>query len=211
MENFFNRRYSIRLVWLITVVFIFFVIILAITFKFVLGWSYKDSFDYTSKISLTILALCTLLYHLHNLENQIKTQQKSNKQNLAKHTYDICSDFRRPMMMDINEDVRKLLVSLQTKNLSKGRIKKFEKFLNKEKNIKYRKSLVLTLNYFESISAMVLAGDLDNEIVQRLFGSLFGRYYILLQDYISYRQEESPKSWANYQKLVKKWKEETKH
>lgn len=177
--------------------------------KFLFNWNSSSAFDLTSKATLTILAFCTLLYHLHNMELQLKAQQKSNKQNLAKYTYDICSDFRKPDMMHINEDLRCLTV-LQEKNLEKGNIKKFDIFINKEENKHYRKSLILTLNYFESISAMVLEGDLDDEIVKRLFGKLFGRYYDKLKHFIDSRQQVSPKSWSNFEKLALKWKEEAK-
>ncbi|WP_375605722.1 hypothetical protein [Flavobacterium davisii] len=190
MENFFNKKYSIKLIWLISFIFVILASGIFIYLKYISNWSTKDAFDYTSKITLTILAFLTLIYHLHNLENQIKTQQKSNQQNLAKYTYDICSDFRKPAMMDINEDLRQL-IKTQEQNLEKNKIKEFVDYIDKEENLKYRKSLIITLNYFESISAMVLAGDLDNDIVKRLFGKLFGRYYYKLQHYIEFRQLES--------------------
>lgn len=204
MENFFNKKYSIKLVWVITALFVILATAVFAFLKYVLIWDDKDSFDFTTKFTLTTLAFLTLLYHLHNLENQIKTQQRSNQQNLAKHTYDICSDFRKPMMMDINEDLR-CLIKMQAENLEEGKINKFVEFIEKDENRKYRQSLIITLNYFESISAMVLAGDLDNDIVKRLFGKLFGRYYNRLKNYIKYRQDESNRSWVNYEKLVKKW------
>ena len=204
MENFFNKKYSIKLVWLITTVFIIIATVMFVFLNYIQNWTIKDSFDYTTKFTLTILAFLTLLYHLHNLENQIKTQQKSNQQNLAKYTYDICSDFRKPMMMDINEDLR-CLIKTQGQNLDKVKIDIFVSFIEDIENKKYRQSLIITLNYFESISAMVLAGDLDNEIVKRLFGKLFGRYYNKLKHYIDYRQDESNRSWVNFEKLVKKW------
>ena len=208
MENFFSKKYSIRLVWLITALFLVLATSVFVYLKYIQTWTDKDSFDFTTKFTLTILAFLTLLYHLHNLENQIKTQQKSNKQNLAKYTYDICSDFRKPSMMDINEDLR-CLIKIQTENLERGRINEFVDFIEKDDNKKYRQSLIVTLNYFESISAMVLAGDLDNDIVKRLFGKLFGRYFNKLKHYIKYRQDESNRSWVNYEKLVKKWIDET--
>jgi hypothetical protein len=208
MENFFSKKYSIRLVWLITALFLVLATSVFVYLKYIQTWTDKDSFDFTTKFTLTILAFLTLLYHLHNLENQIKTQQKSNKQNLAKYTYDICSDFRKPSMMDINEDLR-CLIKIQTDNLERGRINEFVDFIEQDGNKKYRQSLIITLNYFESISAMVLAGDLDNDIVKRLFGKLFGRYFNKLKHYIKYRQDESNRSWVNYEKLVKKWIDET--
>jgi hypothetical protein len=208
MENFFSKKYSIRLVWLITALFLVLAISVFVYLKYIQTWTDKDSFDFTTKFTLTILAFLTLLYHLHNLENQIKTQQKSNKQDLAKYTYDICSDFRKPSMMDINEDLR-CLIKLQAENLERGQINEFVNFIEQDVNKKYRQSLIVTLNYFESISAMVLAGDLDNDIVKRLFGKLFGRYFNKLKHYIKYRQDESNRSWVNYEKLVKKWIEET--
>ncbi|MDV3508943.1 hypothetical protein CMU89_17175 [Elizabethkingia anophelis] len=208
MNKFFEKRYSVRLVWLIF-------IILAITFlgvfifiKYFLEWQTKDAVDYTTKIILAGLAFLTLIYHIHNLENQIETQKRSNRQNLAKYTYDICSDFRRPMMMDINEDLRILLKTKEKLLLQRSTMAEFEEYLNDEENCKYRKALILSLNYFESISAMVLAGDLDNEIVKRLFGKLFGMYYDKLKWYIEKMQEQYPRSWINFKKLVKKWKEE---
>ncbi len=209
MENFFNKKFSIRLVWLITIIFVIFSASIFVYLKYIELWNTKESFDYTSKLTLIILAILTLLYHLHNLENQIKTQEKNNRQNLAKYTYDVCSDFRKPMMMDINEDLRKL-IDIESKNLEKNKIDKFNAFIEKEENIKYRKALIITLNYFESISAMVLAGDLDNEIVKRLFGKLFGRYYDKLKHYIDFRQINSPRSWSNFEKLSKKWNDENK-
>lgn len=209
MENFFNKKYTIRLVWLVTVIFVIFSLAIFVYLKYVELWLAKEAFDYTSKLVLIILGILTLLYHLHNLENQIKTQEKSNRQNLAKYTYDICADFRKPMMMDINENLRKL-IDIESKNLEKNKIDKFNAFLDKEENIDYRKALIITLNYFEGISAMVLAGDLDNEIVKRHFGKLFGRYYDKLKHYINYRQIDSPKSWCNYEKLSKKWNQEDK-
>ena len=114
-------------------------------------------------------------------------------------------------MMDINENLRKLLIIKGELLLQKSTVKDFEAFLNDESQCEYRKALVVTLNYFESISAMVNAGDLDNEIVKKLFGKLFGRYYEKLELYIEYRQEESPKSWVNYEKIVKKWREDDKY
>lgn len=54
-------------------------------------------------------------------------------------------------------------------------------------------------------------GDLDNEIVKRLFGKLFGRYYVKLKHYIEHRQEEAPRSWVNFEKLAKKWINEEKN
>lgn len=210
MENFFNKKFSIRLVWLITIIFVIFSASIFIYLKYIELWNTKVAFDYTSKLTLIILALLTLLYHLHNLENQIKTQEKNNRQNLAKYTYDVCSDFRKPMMMDINEDLRKL-IDIESKNLEKNKIDKFNAFIEMEENIKFRKSLIITLNYFESISAMVLAGDLDNEIVKRHFGKLFGRYYDKLKHYIDFRQVNSPRSWCNFEKLSKKWNQEDKN
>lgn len=209
MENFFNKKYTIRLVWVVTIIFVVFSVSVFVYLKYVELWLAKEAFDYTSKLVLIILGILTLLYHLHNLENQIKTQEKSNRQNLAKYTYDICADFRKPMMMDINENLRKL-IDIESKNLEKNKIDKFNAFLDKEENIDYRKALIITLNYFEGISAMVLAGDLDNEIVKRHFGKLFGRYYDKLKHYINYRQIDSPKSWCNYEKLSKKWNQEDK-
>lgn len=209
MENFFNKKYSIKLVWLVTFVFILFSSCIFVYLKYILGWCTKDAFDYTSKLTLMILAILTLLYHLHNLENQIKTQQKNNQQNLAKYTYDICADFRKPMMMDINENLRKL-IKIQCRNLEKNKIQKFNDFIEEDGNNDYRKALIITLNYFEGISAMVLAGDLDNDIVKRHFGKLFGRYYDKLRNYIDFRQLESPRSWSNFEKLSKKWNEEEK-
>lgn len=204
MNNFFNKRYSFRLVWIIIVFLCLVFLGVFILLKFILHWQTKEAFDYTSKFTIAILAFLTLIYHIHNLENQIKTQENSNKQNLAKYTYDICSDFRRPVMMNINEDLRRLLIS-QKENLESQNIKEFIKFIDDEKNREYRQALAISLNYFESISAMVLAGDLDNDIVKRLFCKLFGRYYLRLKHYINYRQEESPKSWVSFEILAKKW------
>jgi len=162
------------------------------------------AFDYTYKFTLCLFAFITLLYHFHNLENQIRTQENSNKQNLAKYTYDICSDFRRPVMMEVNEHVR-CLVKDQKNNLERHTIKDFHKYIEETENKEKRMALIVTLNYFESVSAMALAGDLDNEIVKRLFGKLFGRYYLTFQHYINYRQEEASKVWVNFEKLAIKW------
>ena len=210
MNNLFQKKYSIKLIWLITLTFVFVSVLLFFLLYSILSWTSKESFDFTSKFVLTTLAFLTLLYHLHNLENQIKTQQKSNQQNLAKYTYDICSDFRKPMMMDINENLR-CLITMQSHNLTEATIKEFIKFTDDNKNKKYRKALIVTLNYFEGVSVMVLAGDLDNAIVKKIFGGLFGRYYDKLKYYIDYRQIESPRSWVNYEKLVKIWKEEIRN
>ncbi|MDY3351490.1 DUF4760 domain-containing protein [Riemerella anatipestifer] len=157
-----------------------------------------------------MLAFFTLVYHLHNTENQIRTQKESNKQNLAKYTYDICSDFRKPAMMDSIENTRVLLKSQSGLLVNMEKAKEFDNYLNK--NAEYRKSLVLIINYFESISAMALVGDLNDEIVKRLFGTLFTVYYKKLQYYIDYKQTlENPRSWANFEKLAKKWLEEDKY
>lgn len=207
MNNLFQKRYSIKLIWLISFIFILVSLIVFFILYIIIEWNAKEAFDYTTKFVLATLAFLTLLYHLHNLENQIKTQQKSNQQNLAKYTYDVCADFRKPMMMDINENLR-CLVSEQKYNLTERNIKKFVKFVDNPKNKKYRKSLIVTLNYFEGVSGMVLAGDLDNTVVKKAFGGLFGRYYDELKYYIDYRQKESPRSWINFEKLVKIWKEE---
>lgn len=210
MNNLFQKRYSVKLIWLISFIFITISIVVFFVLYNILGWNSKDSFDFTTKFVLASLAFLTLLYHLHNLENQIKTQQRSNQQNLAKYTHDICSDFRKPTMMDINENLR-CLIKMQCHNLNERNIKKFVKFVDKPKNKKYRKSLIVTLNYFEGVSGMVLAGDLDNTVVKKAFGGLFGRYYDELKHYIDFRQKESPRSWVNYEKLVKIWKDEIRN
>lgn len=210
MNNFFNKRYSIRLIYL---VFVFLALVFFSTFLFLryfMSCEPKEAFEFTYKFTLCILAFLTLLYHMHNLENQIRTQEASNRQNLSKYTYDICSDFRRPVMMEINEDLRTLLIE-QKEKLESQNIKEFILFIDDPANRKYRQSLAISLNYFESISAMVLAGDLDNDIVKRLFCKLFGRYYIRLKHYISYRQEEAPKSWVSFETLAKKWINDEKH
>ncbi|HFK5599174.1 TPA: hypothetical protein ACG0AT_003761, partial [Elizabethkingia anophelis] len=75
-------------------------------------------------------------------------------------------------MMEINEDLRNLLTD-QKEKLESQNIKEFIKFIDDPENRKYRQALSISLNYFESISAMVLAGDLDNDIVKRLFCKLF--------------------------------------
>lgn len=204
MASLFEKKFEIKLYWIVIVGLI---VLFGIVF-FVLNSIYEfrkiTSFDYTVKFVLATLAFLTLLYHLYNLENQIKTHKLSNRQNLAKYTYDICSDFRKPMMMEINEDLRCLL-NAQQKNLEKGKIKKFVEYIENPVNRSQRQALIITLNYFESISAMVEAGDLDNDIVKRLFGRLFGRYYERLSYYIEFRQIESPRSWVNYEALAKKW------
>lgn len=208
IDNFFKKRYSIRLVWLLVLVLLLAFSGLFIFLKYFLGWQTRESVDYTSKVVLVMLAFLTLIYHMHNLENQIETQKKSNRQNLAKYTYDICSDFRKPMMMDINEDIRQLMISQGNLLQQRSTIPDFVAFIDNEENCRFRKALIVTLNYFESISAMILAGDLDNDIVKRLFGKLFGKYYNKLQYYIDHIQQESPKSWKNYERIVKKWRED---
>ncbi|AZA60832.1 DUF4760 domain-containing protein [Chryseobacterium indoltheticum] len=209
MNNLFNKRYSIRLIWLIFISLALTFCAVFLAFKFFGHWKTSASLDYTAKITLAILAFLTLMYHIHNLENQIKTQENSNRQNLAKYTYDICSDFRRPMMMDVNEDLR-CLINEQSENLKSQKIDQFIAFIDDPSNRKKRQALILTLNYFESVSAMALAGDLDNEIVKRLFGKLFGRYYVKFSPFISTIQLDSAKSWANYEKLALKWLNEEK-
>lgn len=102
--------YSIRLIWILIILFILFSLIVFFVFTYLLNAQFNESLDYTTKIILSTLAFLTLLYHLHNLENQIITQKESNKQRLAKYTYDICSDYRKPFMTDINETTRKLLL-----------------------------------------------------------------------------------------------------
>ncbi|GEJ46001.1 hypothetical protein CRS_26090 [Chryseobacterium sp. ON_d1] len=170
----------------------------------------KDAFEFTYKFTLCILAFLTLLYHMHNLENQIRTQEASNRQNLSKYTYDICADFRKPGMKDINEDLRRLIIT-QSDNLQPQNIRQFIAYLDDPVNRTDRQALTITLNYFESVSAMVLAGDLDNEIVKRLFGKLFGRYYVKFAPFINHIQQDSAKSWSNYEKLALKWIHEEKH
>lgn len=209
MKGLFSKKYSIKLVWILLIGLAIIFCFVFLGFHFIANWGFASSLDYTAKVTLAILAFLTLIYHIHNLENQIKTQEESNKQNLSKYTYDICSDFRRPTMMDINEDLR-CLIRDQTDNLQSQNIPQFVQFIDHADNVEKRKALAITLNYFESISAMVLVGDLDDEIVKRLFGKLFGRYYIRLQHYINFRQEEAPKSWVNFEKLAKKWIDDEK-
>ncbi|AZB23579.1 DUF4760 domain-containing protein [Chryseobacterium bernardetii] len=204
MNTLFNKRYHIRLVWLIIICLALTFCAVFFVFRYMAGWEPAPSLDYTTKVTLAILAFLTLIYHIHNLENQIKTQDASNRQSKTKYTHEICSDFRRPLMMEINEDLRRLLIDQKDK-LESQNIKEFVKFIDDPDNRKYRQALAISLNYFESISAMVLAGDLDNDIVKRLFCKLFGRYYIRLKHYISYRQEEAPKSWVSFETLAKKW------
>ena len=169
----FSKKYSIRLIWLLIILFILFSLIVFFVFTYLLNAQFKEALDYTTKIILSSLAFLTLLYHLHNLENQIKTQKESNKQNLAKYTYDICSDYRKPFMTDINEITRKLLLKKEKWLNNSNKIKKFVDYL--ERNPKKRKSLITTMNYFESISSMVITKDLNDDIVKSLFCKLFYR------------------------------------
>lgn len=203
----FSKKYSIRLIWLLIILFILFSLIVFFVFTYLLNAQFKEALDYTTKIILSSLAFLTLLYHLHNLENQIKTQKESNKQNLAKYTYDICSDYRKPFMTDINEITRKLLLKKEKWLNNSNKIKKFVDYL--ERNPKKRKSLITTMNYFESISSMVITKDLNDDIVKSLFCKLFYRYYDKLKYYIEYRQKiDGSRSWGNFEKIVRKWKEE---
>lgn len=200
--------YSIRLIWILIILFILFSLIVFFVFTYLLNAQFNESLDYTTKIILSTLAFLTLLYHLHNLENQIITQKESNKQRLAKYTYDICSDYRKPFMTDINETTRKLLLKKEKWLNDTNKIEKFVEYL--EEKLKKRKSLITTMNYFESIASMVITKDLNNEIVKSLFCKLFYRYYDRLKYYIEYRQRvDGSKSWGNFERIVKKWKEET--
>lgn len=210
MKSFFEKRYSVRLIWILVLILIISGYLLFSYLYYHYNWSGKESFDFTFKYLLWAVGLSTLLYHLHNLEYQIRTQETSNRQNKAKYTYDICSDWRKPEMMEIIEDVRLLLLDKERELSSENLISEFVAYVDNPINIKKRMSLILTLNYFESISAMVLVGDLDNEIVKKLFGKLFGRYYKRLCFYIDFRQAESSKSWVNFEKLSKKWIEDDK-
>lgn len=209
MKGLFSKKYSIRLIYLIFISLAFIFGAVFIAFKFVAHKEVAISVDYTTKVVVAIIAFLTLMYHAHNLENQIKTQEESNKQNLAKYTYDICAEFRKTTMMQVNEDIR-CLIKDQNDNLEKHNIKSFVKYIEDSDNKSKRMALVLTLNYFEGVSVMVLAGDLDTEIVKKLFGRLFVRYYLNLQHYIDHRQMESPTSWINFEKLSKKWINEDK-
>ena len=206
----FKRKVTVKLVHLFlslitTIFFAFFVI-----FKFVLDWDFKESIDYTSKLTIASIALITLFYHMNNLDNQINTQIESNKQNLSKYTYDICSAFYNPSMMDVIEDFRCLLKDKSELLQNQNNIKEFIDYIDNPTNRKFRQALILQLNYFESISAMVLVGDLDNDIVKKLFGKLFGSNYVKLQHYINFRQIEHSKTWSNYEKLSKKWNDDDK-
>lgn len=204
----FSKMYSIRLIWILIILFILFSLIVFFVFTYLLNAQFNESLDYTTKIILSTLAFLTLLYHLHNLENQIITQKESNKQRLAKYTYDICSDYRKPFMTDINETTRKLLLKKEKWLNDTNEIEKFVEYL--EEKPKKRKSLITTMNYFESIASMVITKDLNNEIVKSLFCKLFYRYYDRLKYYIEYRQRvDGSKSWGNFERIVKKWKEET--
>ncbi|WP_315015429.1 DUF4760 domain-containing protein [Capnocytophaga leadbetteri] len=204
----FSKMYSIRLIWILIILFILFSLIVFFVFTYLLNAQFNESLDYTTKIILSTLAFLTLLYHLHNLENQIITQKESNKQRLAKYTYDICSDYRKPFMTDINETTRKLLLKKEKWLNDTNKIEKFVEYL--EEKPKKRKSLITTMNYFESIASMVITKDLNNEIVKSLFCKLFYRYYDRLKYYIEYRQRvDGSKSWGNFERIVKKWKEET--
>lgn len=208
MASIFEKRITFNLFKLFIFLFILCSIGVFLFIKLYLEWTSKDAIDYTTKIMLFILAFFTLLYHLHNLENQIKTQQESNRQNLAKYIYDICADFRKPPMKDIIENARTLLEDQKDILNNENRIQEFVQYL--EENKELRKSLVLLINYFESISAMVLAKDLNDDIVKRLFGNLFIIYYNKLKFYIDYKQQSVPSSWANFEKLSKQWIEENK-
>jgi lipoprotein len=208
MGSILKKTITLNLFWTFIIIF---VIISACCFLFIkyhLDYNTKDALDYATKIMLFFLAFFTFLYHLHNLENQIKTQKESNRQNLAKYTYDICADFRKPPMMDIIETSRALLESRKSQLNNRDKINKFIKYIDKKPE--ERKCLTLLINYFESISAMVLANDLNDEIVKRLFGNLFIIYYNRLKYYIEYKQQSAPKSWANFERLSKKWIEENK-
>lgn len=211
MEGLFKKTFTIKLVWVLIILFVIVSVNMFLFFKLYLDYSGKETVDYTTKIMLAMLAFFTLIYHLQNTENQIKTQKESNRQNLAKYTYEICADFRKPSMMDCIETTRVLIKNQEKLFASKDKMKEFDNYLNDEKNSNERKSLVLIVNYFESVSAMALAGDLNDEIVKRLFGTLFTVYYKKLQYYIDYKQTlENPKSWVNFETLAKKWLENDK-
>jgi len=155
-------------------------------------------------------ATLTLIYHSFTLEYQINTQKKNSQLFRAKYTYDIISEWSKPKMRIGVNEVRELLKDPEREKelLDPSKIQDFANFLAENK--KKRSYLVMTLNYFENISTMIETDHIDKDIIKKAFKSLFVSYYLVLRNYIDYRQKEYPDSWMYYEKISKQWIEDNK-
>ncbi|MCW5518215.1 DUF4760 domain-containing protein [Aureitalea sp. L0-47] len=207
MKHELNIKYRIKYVWLGVILMIIGGIVLFASLDYYdIYFGVREVIIYVAGVSATM----TLFYHAFSLEYQINTQNKNLDLQRAKYTYDILSQWTSPEMRECVNEVRNLLITpAREKELNDiTKIQDFAEYL--KKNQKDRSYLVQTLNYFETISTMIETKHIDLDIVKKTFKSLFVSYYLVLKNYIDFRQKEYPDSWMYYEKICKIWIEDNK-
>lgn len=207
MNHTFEKKISIKYVYL-GILFTFFSAI-ALFYSlsyFEVHYGMLEIIAYVTGLTATL----TLIYHSLSLENQIEEQKYNNLLYRSKYTYDLISEWHSPKMMDSISCSRNLMKhperSLELRD--KTKVSLFAEYL--EENLDERKHLILILNYFENISTMIETDHVDVQIVKNSFKSMFISYYSYLENYIDYRQKEYPDSWAYFEIISKKWRQENK-
>lgn len=198
---------SVKYVWLgIIFIIVSGIVLFCLLYEYEIEFGILEIVAYVTGLTATL----TLIYHAFSLEYQIKSQRENNEILRAKHTWEIISEFTKPSMKKSICDIRKLVNDPErTKELcDPNQVENFSKYL--DSNLKYRRNLILILNYFENISLMVETNHIDQGIVRKCFKELFIGYYSRLKHYIDHRQKEYGASWMYFEKISKMWIEEQK-
>lgn len=150
--------------------------------------------------------LITLFYYFINYEytqRKFKYDIKSSKDLLS---FNIAMEWQKEHM---TKNLA-ILYKFYCKNkslLEDGKCRKFQKRLDSPEYEESYSSLLVVLNFMESVSLAVKQGIMDEEFIKGFFGSVFIMQYNRYQPYIEYRRKniQNPKIWENFTYLSNKW------
>jgi hypothetical protein len=160
------------------------------------------SFQYTYKADIEKAAKEEVRYQ-ETLNNAIKAENIRK----IKFSYDACSTWYK---IDMALNVEKTKRFMQPFKNKLHDAKELETFISAlDHSIDDRKSLIAVLNYFESISLLILDNMVDEETVKKNFKTAFSTYYINLKKYIEHIQTIDSginhRVFCNFVEIAKRW------
>lgn len=150
--------------------------------------------------------IITIFYAFINYEyaqRKFKHDIKSSKEVLS---FNIAMEWQREYMTKNLEILREFYLKhkclLENQNCNEVQSK-----LDKPKYNDHYTSLLVVLNFLESVSLGVKQGIMDEEFIKGFFESVFALQYSRYNSYIEYRRstKNAPKLWINFTDLSKKW------
>lgn len=140
-------------------------------------------------------------------QETLTNAKKAENIRKIKFSYDACSTWYK---IDMALNVEKAKRFMQPFKNTLHDSKELEKFINAlDNSIDDRKSLIAVLNYFESISLLILDNMVDEETVKKNFKTAFSSYYFNLKHYIEHIQTIdsgiNKRVFSNFVEIAKKW------